>query len=123
MIGSWIIPSGVLASTITIAWEADDTDAVRERNLERIITQKWIAIFPLGIEAWSEYRRTGYPRLLPAVENKSAGTVNVKYGARRIQYPSEEYAENNANVLDAIQKLGGADIAGTRVWWDKKPLN
>lgn len=68
------------ASTITIPWEAGDTDAVKERNLERIITQKWIAI-SLGIEAWSEYRRTGYPKLLPAVENKSAGTVNIKYGA------------------------------------------
>ncbi len=36
-----------------------------ERNLERIIVQKWIAIFPLGVEAWSEHRRTGYPKLLP----------------------------------------------------------
>ena len=110
------------ASTITIAWEAGDTDAVRERNLERIITQKWIAIFPLGIEAWSEYRRTGYPRLLPAVENKSAGTVNVKYGARRIPYPSEEYTENPVHLQEAVSMLNGRDNAGTRVWWDVKPL-
>ena len=110
------------ASTITIPWEAGDTDAVKERNLERIITQKWIAIFPLGIEAWSEYRRTGYPKLLPAVENKSAGTVNIKYGARRIPYPSEEYTENPVHLQEAISMLNGRDNAGTRVWWDVKPL-
>lgn len=48
-----------------------------ETNLERIITQKWIAIFPLGTEAWTEHRRTGYPRLLPAVVDNSGGAVNV----------------------------------------------
>ena len=55
-------------SEITIAWEQGSGKEIFERNLERIITQKWIAIFPLGLEAWAEHRRTGYPRLLPAVE-------------------------------------------------------
>ena len=41
-------------SRITIKWKED---AQFEENLERIITQKWIAIFPLGNEAWAEYRR------------------------------------------------------------------
>lgn len=113
-------------STITIAWEENGTF---ERNLERIITQKWIAIFPLGTEAWSEYRRTGYPRLLPVVENNSGGTVNAAWGARRLPYPVEEYTENATNLQDAIQKLnqesagGNGDNLGTRVWWDRKPLN
>lgn len=113
-------------STITIAWEENGT---LEHNLERIITQKWIAIFPLGTEAWSEYRRTGYPRLLPVVENNSGGTVNADWGARRLPYPVEEYTENTTNLQDAIQKLnqesagGTGDNMGTRVWWDRKPLN
>ncbi|MDE7077222.1 MAG: SusD/RagB family nutrient-binding outer membrane lipoprotein, partial [Alistipes sp.] len=121
-------------SQITVAWETageeDDADAIRERNLERIITQKWIAIFPLGVEAWSEYRRTGYPRLLPAVENKSGGTVDLAHGARRLPYPVEEYQRNNANLQSAIQLLDSetqgsrkGDIMGTRVWWDCKPYN
>ena len=59
-------------SRITIKWKED---AQFEENLERIITQKWIAIFPLGNEAWAEYRRTGYPKLMPAKDNKSGGTV------------------------------------------------
>lgn len=110
-------------STITPVWNDEDTP---DTALERIITQKWIAIFPLGNEAWAEYRRTGYPRLMPVPDegNKSGGTVNPKYGARRIPYPSEEYSENRNNVLAAVNDhLGGRDDAGTRVWWDCRNLN
>lgn len=62
-------------SRITIKWKED---AQFEENLERIITQKWIAIFPLGNEAWAEYRRTGYPKLMPAKDNKSGGTGKLQ---------------------------------------------
>lgn len=122
-------------SSITIAWEDDsaegaDKEAIKERNLERIITQKWIAIFPLGVEAWSEHRRTGYPPLLPAVEDKSGGTVDLGPGARRLPYPVEEYDKNAANLHEAIQMLDSetrgsrkGDGMGTRVWWDVKPYN
>ena len=113
-------------SEITIAWE---TEGEFERNLERIITQKWISIFPLGVEAWSEYRRTGYPRLLPAPQDKSGGTVDLEHHARRLTYPVEEYQMNNANLQEAISILDAesqgdrsGDIMGTRLWWDCKQL-
>ena len=106
-------------STITIAWE--DDAAYFERNLERIITQKWIANFPLGAEAWSEYRRTGYPHLLPVVENKSGGAIDTEHMIRRLWYPPIEYTENLSNIKLAIGLLGGPDEGGTRLWWDKKP--
>ena len=41
--------------------------ADRDTKLEKIITQKWIAMFPEGCEAWAEQRRTGYPRLFPVL--------------------------------------------------------
>lgn len=110
-------------STITPVWSDDD---VPEKALERIITQKWIALFPLGNEAWAEYRRTGYPHFAPTPDdcNLSGGTVNSAFGARRIAYPAEEYSENRQNVLEAVATmLGGEDNAGTRLWWDVKPLN
>lgn len=109
-------------STITPVWNDGDEP---EKALERIITQKWIALFPLGNEAWAEYRRTGYPRLAPTPDecDKSGGTVTPQYGARRLQYPAEEYAENRANVLEAAATISGGDNAGSRLWWDKKPLN
>lgn len=112
------------ASQIVPAWNDHEPESAntKEENLERIITQKWIAMFPLGNEAWAEYRRTGYPRLLPVIENKSGGTVDSKYGARRLNYPTEEYNENRANLQEAITLLGGPDTQGTRLWWDTKPL-
>lgn len=102
-------------SQITIAW--DDADAAK--NLERIITQKWIANFPLGIEAWSEYRRTGFPKLMPVVVNNSGGTVSNERGARRLAYPQEERINNSENYPHALQLLGGTDNMGTDVWWAK----
>lgn len=106
------------ASDITIRWEEGEN--VFERNLERIITQKWIAIFPLGVEAWSEQRRTGYPKLLPVVENKSGGTIDSDLRIRRLWYPPIEYTENPANLQQAITLLGGPDNGATRLWWDRK---
>lgn len=120
---------GTPQSTITIAWETGTGEDVKERNLERIITQKWIAIFPLGTEAWTEHRRTGYPRLLPVVVNNSGGAVDSEKGARRLPYPVEEYTENPVNLQDAVSKLnseafeGSGDNMGTRVWWDRRNLN
>jgi hypothetical protein len=104
-------------STITIKWNGGDSF---ERNLERIITQKWIAIFPLGHEAWAEFRRTGYPKLAPVVENKSGGTIPIGSFIKRLAFSDTEYAENRENVYEALGLLNGPDNQGTKLWWDKK---
>lgn len=75
-----------------------------EENLERIITQKWIALFPNGIESWSEHRRTGYPKLLPVVVNKGRN-VSTEAGMRRLMYPNEEYTQNSFHLNNAINVL------------------
>ncbi len=103
-------------SDITIKWDAS---ASKEEKLERIITQKWLAIFPDGEEAWADYRRTGYPKLFPVVHNESNGAVDTKVQIRRIPYPSTEYNNNGAAVNEAVdQMLDGPDNVGTRLWWD-----
>ena len=103
-------------STITIAW---NSAATNEQNLERIITQKWLANFPSGgWESWTEYRRTGYPRLFPVVVNNSGGTISTALQIRRIAYPSSEYTNNTAGVKGGVSLLGGPDNGGTPVWWD-----
>lgn len=109
-------------SNITIAWNSDTQTDHFEENLERIITQKWIAIFPLGIEAWSERRRTGYPKLLSIVDNKSKFPDLAKIGIRRLPYPADEYSLNGGHVKEAVQMLGGDNI-NIRLWWDCKPSN
>lgn len=104
-------------SDIKIAW---DEAATTEVNLERIITQKWIAMYPDGPEGWAEYRRTGYPRLFPVVTNNSQGTIDSNIQIRRIPFPQSEYLNNNTGVLVGVAKLGGQDNGGTKLWWDKK---
>lgn len=102
-------------STITIAW---DPAATNEVQLERIITQKWIAMFPEGQEAWTEFRRTGYPKLFTVVNNNSNGVISTTTQIRRLAYPSIEYSTNLAAVTAAVTALGGPDNGGTRLWWD-----
>ena len=104
-------------SNITIKW---DSNASFDTNLERIITQKWIANFPLGHEAWSEYRRTGFPRLMPAMVDKSGGIVDLSRGARRQTFTQAERSDNHDNYLKAVEMLGGPDNLSTDVWWAAK---
>ncbi|MGM9753123.1 MAG: RagB/SusD family nutrient uptake outer membrane protein [Candidatus Cryptobacteroides sp.] len=103
--------------TVTIKW---DESADFETKLEKIITQKWIAIFPNGCEAWAEFRRTGYPKLFPVLQNNSNGLIDTDIQIRRLPYPETEYTNNAEEVAKGVALLGGADNGGTRLWWDQK---
>lgn len=114
--GAHDVPAGSpYLSDITIKW---DDAASNDEKLERIITQKWLAIFPDGDEAWAEYRRTGYPVQFPIVVNFSNGAVPTVPGIRRLPYSQREYDSNSAAVARAVELLGGPDNGGTRLWWD-----
>ncbi|HJQ19492.1 MAG TPA: SusD/RagB family nutrient-binding outer membrane lipoprotein [Gemmatimonadaceae bacterium] len=80
--------------------------------LPQIITQKWIALFTQGYEAWSEWRRTGYPDLTMA---QNAVTTTIP---RRVLYPQSEQSFNNSNLQAAITSLG-TDALETKMWIDK----
>lgn len=103
---------------ITIKWKEAASTSIEEK-LERIITQKWIALYPDGQEAWSEFRRTSYPKVFPVVINNS-GTIDTEKQVCRIPFPASEYRNNAENVNKAITLLGGEDNGGTPLWWDKK---
>ena len=105
----------VAVSKVTIAW---DDAAAFETKLERIITQKWISMYPDGQEAWSEYRRTSYPPLFPVVLNNSGGEIDTDEQIKRIKYISGEYAQNPGGVQSGVDCLGGPDTGGTSLWWD-----
>ncbi len=114
--------AGVL-SAITVKW--NDAAPAAEKQ-ERIMIQKWIANFNNGIEAWSDHRRTGYPKFFPATDagNKSGGSVTNEFGARRMVYPLAEYSNNGENVNAAVASyLSGPDKMGTRLWWDCNPAD
>ncbi|MCX4335477.1 MAG: SusD/RagB family nutrient-binding outer membrane lipoprotein [Bacteroidales bacterium] len=100
---------------ITVAWEDNVSDA---KKLERIITQKWIAGYPNGLEAWSDFRRTGYPYIFPPKDNMSNNEVDSELGQRRLRFSQSEYNRNNDNVTAAVQMLSNKqDKDYTDLWW------
>lgn len=82
---------------------------------ESIMTQKWIALFGQGVEAWNEYRRTGYP-VMPA-PNPNAVFSNEGVLPTRIEYPTSEYSLNKTNLDEGVSKLGGSDNMRSPLWW------
>ncbi len=126
------VEAGTTGSTITVKW---NPTADKEEMQERIITQKWIANWLLGNEAWADWRRTGYPKLLPGTKegNKSEdGSAAIKTGARRMKYPMAEGSSNTANynaaVADYLNKENTlttviGDRMSTRLWFDCKANN
>lgn len=93
-----------------------------ERKLEQIITQKWLSLFPMNdVEAWTERRRTGYPRGYAIIESINPDVPATSL-MRRLQFPPSAYTSNNAATVAAVTALGGPDKNETRLWWDAKPL-
>lgn len=80
--------------------------------LEKIATQKWIALFFNGLEAWFDWRRTGLPVLQPGAANLNNNRIPVRY-----IYPMNEALFNTAGRNAAVARQGPDDI-NTRVWWD-----
>lgn len=98
-----------------------DESASNEIKLQKIITQKWIACFPEGVEAWSEQRRTGYPVLFPVMVNESQGVFKNTDNVKRMTFP--ESLEWSGQIEEARSKLGGPDNGNTRLWWDTGKAN
>ncbi|MBW8685248.1 SusD/RagB family nutrient-binding outer membrane lipoprotein [Chitinophaga rhizophila] len=67
------------------------------------------------IEAWINWRRSGYPVLTPVnyQGNFTGGTI-----PRRIAYQSTEGSTNPVNYQEAVKRLQGGDNYTSRVWWD-----
>jgi hypothetical protein len=80
-------------------------------------------MFPEGQEAWTEFRRTGYPKLFPVVNNDSGGAIDTKIQVRRLSYPVSEYSANGPAVKAGVALFGGPDKGGTRLWWDVNKAN
>lgn len=99
--------------TIGVKW--DETGDSKELKLEKIITQKWIANWPMGAEAWTTFRRTGYPRLFP-VRFNNMKNVDTELQIRRMSF--ERTPNNGAEIDQVTELLGGSQDCGTRVFWD-----
>lgn len=99
-------------------------------TIARIYMEEWVALFKENIEAWSLYRRTGYPTYIHT--SKAADGVSPKYpGARssfngihndvpfRFSYPDNQYQYNKENVTAAAVNVKDY-VWGEQLWWDKR---
>jgi len=106
------------SSTVTVAW---NEGASNEEKLEKIITQKWINNFTNTLESWTDFRRTGYPRIPKVAKNDSSpdwGVIPDGEFIKRMPFVNGERTGSAPAVADATTKLGGADLISTRLWWD-----
>lgn len=92
----------------------------KEKILEAIITQKWMAVFPNGNEGWADFRRTDYPALANQLTNVSGGDVPEGKMIKRLLYPNSESSNKYFNEHSELQ---AANTQGTRLWWDVADTN
>lgn len=83
-------------------------------KIQAIITQKWAALSGINsFEAWTEYRRTGYPDLATLPLSKYIPlTTHIP---TKLMYPNSEQSTNQTNYNDAVSK--GNDPQNTKVFW------
>lgn len=106
-------PYGVISSTdIDNYLTANPFDPTKA--LEQINDQYWVATFGNSLESFSNWKRSGYPQLVPL--NIAAALTGGEI-PRRFTYPASEKINNPDNVADAISNMGG-DKLTTRMWWD-----
>lgn len=99
-------------SDAPVKWAS--TEAMQRKQIG---TQKWLAVFPDGWEAWAEFRRTGYPDLYDLITSDNSD-LPVGTFIKRLTYPNTEYTSNLEALNEGISLLGGQDKASVRLWWD-----
>jgi hypothetical protein len=93
---AYILTNGILAGTAA-------------NNLKRIIEEKYIANFGVALEPWTDWRRTGFPGILPV----PAPTASVNFIPRSLFYPEAETLSN-----PNLKQKAGMNV---RVFWDTRP--
>ncbi|NCX96298.1 MAG: SusD/RagB family nutrient-binding outer membrane lipoprotein [Chitinophagia bacterium] len=95
-------------STPPAYWGVFPTGGSTTAMVRHIITGKWFAMCGTqGFEAWTEYRRTGYPSFFKPSIASTIGSALPK----RFKYPSTESTRNS--------KYPGTKELTESVWWDK----
>ncbi len=111
-----------LAATYAAARVADANNAsyanassAEDAKMHVIGEEKWVAYFPMGFEAWAQWRRIGYPELTPHPQPLNA-TGEIP---RRYTYPASEATLNPQGYAAGKNDLTPAeDRNDSRVPWD-----
>jgi hypothetical protein len=87
--------------------------------------QKWLALYPEGVEAWADIRRSGAFKLYPVANSDNPDLPSTPANPatnwiRRIPFLNDEKVSNGAEVRKAEDNLlNGPDKITTPLWWDK----
>jgi hypothetical protein len=105
-------------STIPVLFNTVDNNIA----LQQIQTQKWLALYPDGMEAWADWRRGHYMKMYPVVNSDNPDLPDpTTQWIRRLTFLTSE-KETNGDAVDAATKNllgGGGDKITTPLWWDK----
>lgn len=92
----------------------------KDEQLQKIITQKYLALYPNAVEAWTEYRRTGFPYIMKPMDGAAAGRIGASAedtrAPERFRFAPTAY-NSNPNMAEIPKLLGGDDIGATKMWW------
>jgi hypothetical protein len=94
---------------------------------ESVLTQKYISLYMQPHEAWTEYRRTGYPKTLIKPNTSYTSAAGVSYSfvplvvdakdlPDRIGFSQSEQLLNVEGYKSGKTKLGGDDNMLTKLW-------
>ncbi|MGX5817620.1 SusD/RagB family nutrient-binding outer membrane lipoprotein [Chitinophaga lutea] len=104
--------------------------ALPAANQETVLSQKYLALYMQGNEAWADIRRTGFPKFLvkpgdvvwpngPGTDEEDRFTPYTGNGIpSRIYYPQKEQTVNLDNFRQAVAEQGNDQI-DTKLWWNK----
>ena len=124
-------------------WEVSDADIATylanepmgsltgSGDLAKISSQRYLANYTDGLEAWAVIRDTGFPKVYKNTNGTGyiqsntvndtdiyeMGSMNGAY-PQRLRYGSGAYNKNEANV-NAAATVQGADKMETKLWWAK----
>jgi hypothetical protein len=82
-----------------VAYDANGTS--QTAHLRQIWYQKWVSMFMQGAEAWTEWRRTQWPVMVPG-----CNATTMRHMPERLPYDDQELVLNNANVTAAVSAQG-----------------
>lgn len=96
-----------------VKWSAD---AGMQRK--QLAQQKWLALYPDGMEAWADLRRSKHQQFYPVVHSDNPDIPQGQF-IKRIPFLDQEKLTNGEEVQKAASYLDGPDKPTTPLWWDK----
>jgi hypothetical protein len=102
-------------SDVPVKFNEGDADIA----LEQIAMQKWLALFPDGVEAWADFKRADALPLYPVANSDNPDITDPSVQTiKRLPFLESERQTNKVEVDKAVDLLGGPDKITTNLWWD-----